>query len=85
MLDEHWSEYEATMTGEVFRPVRIVRAFAITAAGPRSAGNAETIRPAYPGEFDFLGVGWPEMETFLATNGLTVSRAAEPVLTPTAN
>jgi hypothetical protein len=82
MLAEHWAEYEATLTGDVMRPLRIVRAFAIADAGPRDAGLAQTVLPAYPGEFDFLGVAWPEMASFLATNGLTVSRAAaEPVLT----
>ena len=68
MLDERWSECEATQTGEVLRPLKIVRAFAIAAAGPRSPGNVERIRPAYQGEFDFLGVAWPSMATFLATD-----------------
>lgn len=81
MLDERWAEYEATLTGETLRPLRIVRAFAIAAEGPRNAGMAETAiamaRPAYPGEYDFLGVAWPEMELFLASHQLT--RALSPV------
>ena len=74
-LDEHWAEYEAMSDGAVLRPLRIVRAFAIAASGPRSAGIADTMialsRPVYPGEYDFLGVAWPEMAAFLASHGLS--------------
>jgi hypothetical protein len=74
MLDERWPEYEAALTGETLRPLRIVRAFAISAAGPRNAGVAETViaaaRPAYPTEYDFLGKAWPEMASFLASHDL---------------
>ena len=69
LFDEGWAQYEGTLTGETLRPMRIVRAFAIAASGPRNAGVVETTlaaaRPAYPGEFDFLGKAWPEMESFL--------------------
>lgn len=75
MLDEHWADYEATLTGDTLRPLRIVRAFAIAAAGPRDAGLAESAfamaRPAYPGEYDFLGTAWPEMAAFLVSHQLT--------------
>jgi hypothetical protein len=75
LLDERWVECEALLTGEVVRPLRIVRAFAHAAAGPRSAGIADTIvasarPPAYPGEYEFLAVAWPEMASFLATQQL---------------
>jgi hypothetical protein len=74
VLQEHWSEYEGALTGETLRPIRIVRAFAIAASGPRNAGQAETLlssaRPAYPGEYAFLGVAWPEMASFLAAHQL---------------
>lgn len=73
-IDEHWTECEATFTGETLRPLRVVRAFAHAVAGPRSAGIADallvTARPAYTGEYDFLGVAWPEMATFLAAHQL---------------
>jgi hypothetical protein len=40
--------------------LRIVRAFATAASGPREAGVSEMMtasaRPAFPGEYDFLGV-----------------------------
>lgn len=74
MLDDRWAECEATLVGETLRPLRIVRAFALAAAGPRDAGLADAIvaaaRPVYPGEYAFLGTAWPEMATFLTTHGL---------------
>lgn len=78
-LDDKWSEYEATATGSEMRPLRVVRAFAHAAAGPRNAGVVETmlagIRPAFTGELDFLGVAWPEMAAFLASHQLTTTTA----------
>lgn len=73
-LDERWREYEALLTGDIVRPLRIVRAFARAAAGPREAGTAQmelvSARPAYPGEYAMLGVEWPEMAAFLAAHEL---------------
>lgn len=86
MLDEGWVEYEGVLTGATLRPMRIVRAFAIAASGPRSAGLAEavlaTARPAYPGEYDFLGVAWPEMASFLAAHGIGSRPAAPAAFAP---
>lgn len=74
MLAEQWAQCEAVLTGDTLRPLKIVRAFAITASGPRNAGLADmfvtTARPAYPGEYDFLGAAWPEMAAFLASHNL---------------
>lgn len=74
VLDEHWTEFEATSPGATLRAMRVVRAFAHAAAGPRNAGVVEQLvadmRPAYPDEFTFLGAAWPEMEQFLAAHGL---------------
>jgi tetratricopeptide (TPR) repeat protein len=73
LLEDQWTELEATTTGDVLRPLRVVRAF-VQATGPRSGGVAEaalpTLRPAYPSEFAFLGVAWPRMSTFLASHEL---------------
>ena len=73
LLDEGWAGYEASVTGDVLRPLRVVRAFA-HASGPRAGGVAEaalpTLRPAYPGEYAFLGARWPEMAAFLASHEL---------------
>src|SRR5262249_22927212 len=75
MLDDHWPDYEARLTGEMLRPLRIVRAFAIATADPRSIGRAETViaaaRPVYRGEYAFLGTAWPEMANFLASHELS--------------
>jgi len=74
LLDEHWAECEATLTGDVFRPLRVIRAFAQSASGPREAGIAAmtlaAARPAHPGEYAFLGADWPEMAVFLDAHGL---------------
>lgn len=73
-LDEGWAEHEAILQGSTVRPLRVIRAFAHAAAGPRSAGIAEATiassRPAYPSEYSFLGVAWPEMAAFLASHDL---------------
>ena len=71
-LEDRWVEHEAVAAGDVMRPLRIVRAFAVASAGPREAGQAAAllVKPAYPGEFDFLAVEWPEMASFLAAHDL---------------
>jgi hypothetical protein len=80
LLDERWAECEAALTGSDLRPLRVVRAFALTAAGPRNAGMAESMlassKPVFDGEYDFLGVAWPAMQTFLVTHRLTRRPAA---------
>jgi hypothetical protein len=79
MLDERWAECEASLTAENVRPLRVVRAFAHATAGARNAGGAEqalsSLSPAYPDEYRFLGVGWPEMRSFLVSHEL--ARSAE--------
>jgi hypothetical protein len=57
-LAKHWSEYEGLATSDVVRPLQIVRAF---------AAKTEPVKPAYPDEFAFLAVAWPEMKAFLAS------------------
>ncbi len=69
LLADGWTEIESTTTGDVLRPLRIVRAFAAAAAGPREPAMV-TPRPAYPGEYAFLGASWPEMAAFLASHEL---------------
>lgn len=75
LLDERWLECEVVATGEMLRPLRVVRALAITARGPRHAGVADglvaPLRPAYSGEYSFLGGAWPEMASFLAAHHLS--------------
>jgi hypothetical protein len=73
-LDERWHEYEALLTGDIVRHLRVVRAFARASAGPREAGTAAmdlgSVRPAYRGEYAMLSIGWPEMAAFLAAHEL---------------
>lgn len=77
MLDENWARCESVMTGDVLRPLRAIRAFAIASADARDAGKAElqlvNARPAFAGEYDFLGKAWPEMQAFLVTHELATS------------
>lgn len=80
MLDEHWPDCETILTGSTLRPLKIVRAFALAGDGPRDAGVAAVplmgVRPLYPGEFDYLGGAWPEMEQFLVSQGLSSTHAS---------
>lgn len=74
-LEHAWDEHEATMTGEILRLMRVVRAFACAASeGPRHQGHVERVlgdlRPRYAYEFAFLGGRWPEMAAFLAAHQL---------------
>jgi hypothetical protein len=74
-LDQVWRICEAELTGEQLRPLRIVRAFAVSNGGAHAGGSPEaalaTVRPAYAGEHDYLGKAWPEMARYLADNGLS--------------
>jgi hypothetical protein len=69
MLDERWADYEAKLNGQSLRILRVVRAFAHETAG--EAVTLADARPAYAGEYDFLGTAWPEMDAFLARHDLT--------------
>lgn len=80
LLDERWPECEAALTGSELRPLRVVRAYAHAAEGPRHSGVADNLlassRPVYDGEYDFLGVAWPAMQTFLVSHRLVREAAA---------
>jgi hypothetical protein len=73
-LQNRWHDLESGLTGEYLRPLRVVRALALLESGPRAGGALEAIldgaRPFRPGEYDYLGRRWPEMERFLTTQGL---------------
>jgi hypothetical protein len=80
LLEDKWSEWEAIVSGDLLRLMRVVRAFAIASVDLRDAGKATGVlgdmRPNWHGEFDFLGVEWPEMATFLATHNLATKPRA---------
>lgn len=74
-LADEWPQLEGQLTAAQLRPVQVLRAFAIHAAeGPRGAGRADKLlaaaEPRFPGEYRWLGVEWPEMQTFLRAHGL---------------
>jgi hypothetical protein len=76
-LDDRWSQLEGSMTARTTRPLRVLRAFAMTqapGAGPRDAGGVEmlvgALQPVRPGEFAMLRAEWPEMAAFLSAAGL---------------
>jgi hypothetical protein len=77
MLEEKWAAHESLLTGDLLRLFRVLRAFAIASADTRDAGKADlqlvNARPAFAGEYDFLGKAWPEMQTFLAAHELATS------------
>jgi len=74
LLDDNWQVIEGRVVALGLRTYRLLRAFARGAAGPREAGRAQedldAVRPRYPGEHSYLAAKWPEMATFLTTNGL---------------
>jgi hypothetical protein len=80
LLDEQWPQCEALLKGSELRPLRVLRAYAHAAGGPRNAGVAESLldssRPVYDGEFDFLGAAWPAMRLFLISHRLVREPAA---------
>jgi hypothetical protein len=71
LLDERWGEIERSTTADLVRAFRIVRALAAATAGspaqvPDLLAGA---RPFRPGEYAWMGAGWPEMARYLAANG----------------
>ena len=76
LLQSRWNELEHTLEWKLkLRPIRVLRAFAeVQQIGVRGAGTAETwlasLRPARPSEFAPYRTTWPEMDAFLAANGL---------------
>jgi tetratricopeptide (TPR) repeat protein len=75
LIDERWAACEYAMSGSITRLLRVVRGFALASTDPRNAGVADATvaqsrPPLFGGEYGFLGAKWPEMATFLTTNGL---------------
>ncbi len=75
LLERHWLELRYTLSANNMRTVELLRAFA-EAQGPLREGNVVAerlvrIEPVVPGELDYLGAAWPEMQMFQAAHGLT--------------
>jgi hypothetical protein len=74
-LDDQWGTLENTLTGEVLRPLRVVRAFAVAQTeGARSSGAAAQLLSELGrrrlSEFDYLATAWPELDGFLRAHSL---------------
>jgi hypothetical protein len=75
LLAEQSLQIEDLFSEPYVRLLLVVRAFATAMmndagdAGP-AAAQLDAARPKYPGEYDFLGLPWPEMATFLASHAL---------------
>lgn len=74
LIDANWQTIEG-LAGDQLRPLRLVRAFAVAAAGgPRDDGAVDRLlaplRESRPGSLRYLGVAWPEMAAFLELNHL---------------
>jgi hypothetical protein len=72
-LETSWRELESALTGELLRPLRLLRAFAVAQSeSARGSGAADVLltplRGALPDEFAWLATGWPELRAFLATH-----------------
>jgi len=74
-LDDQWTQLENSVTGNILRPMRVLRAFALAqTAGVREAAVVDSMLAALRGssthDIQYLGVAWPEMKTFIASHGL---------------
>lgn len=74
LLESNWLTLRETLTANHMRVVEVIRSFAEANPGQREyaapAGRLVRIEPVQEGEFAYLGVGWPEMKTFLLAHGL---------------
>ena len=79
-LEESWREIDNSLQGEAMRQLRIVRALAISAQGPREGGGVDGLlagcKPFVMGEYDFLATQWPEMAMFLQAHVLSRGQAS---------
>jgi hypothetical protein len=69
-LEAEWHALEQGLTGATLRPLRLVRAFALSLAGsPRDDGavarQLDPLRDGRPGSLRYLTVAWPELAAFM--------------------
>jgi hypothetical protein len=74
-LENDWTQLENTVTGNILRPMRVLRAFALAQiGGPREAAIVDSMLAALRGtstrDIEYLAAEWPEMHTFMASHGL---------------
>jgi hypothetical protein len=80
LLEKNWVTMREVLNANMMRVAEVLRAFAEAAGGVRQSNTIPErlvrVEPVLPGEFAFLGLQWPEMQTFLAAHGLG-ARSAE--------
>lgn len=74
-LDARWLELENSLTGELLRPLRVLRAFARQSAEPGGDSSVidaqlQVLRGLPTRELAHLGTRWPQMRAFLAQQRL---------------
>jgi hypothetical protein len=74
-LENQWTQLENSVTGNVLRPMRVLRAFALAqSSGPREAAIVDSMLSALRGtstrDIEYLAAAWPEMATFMSAHGL---------------
>jgi hypothetical protein len=74
-LDHEWGVLEEAVTGETLRPLRLVRAFALSqTSGPRDGGAVDSVlAPLREGRSDtlrYLGTEWPELRGFMHAHSI---------------
>jgi hypothetical protein len=75
LLEASWSKLRESLTGNALRVIEVLRSLAESSRGPRGYNvvgeRLVRVEPVIPGEFDFLGAAWPEMQTFLVSHKLS--------------
>jgi len=74
-LANEWTQLENSVTGNILRPMRVLRAFALAqSSGPRDAALVDSLVAALRGtstrDIDYLGAAWPEMHVFMSAHDL---------------
>jgi hypothetical protein len=88
ILHEGWPAAEGALTALNGKKLRLLWAFALSRLENTPERQAEIqgllggLRPFRTGQFDYLTVQWPELESFLQANGLTVGRGGAALGSP---
>lgn len=75
VLDEGWSRFQSALSGDVMRPLRMVRALALEAAGGEGsarplAAQLAVLAEERPADLTWMAAEWPELRAFLDRHGL---------------
>ena len=74
LASTRFREAEALLRVPTCKALRLVHAYSLAQLGERRSSRFQTliegVRPARPGEFDWIGAEWPEFRAFLSDLGL---------------